>query len=105
MFFFAGLWDGDAFTMVTTEPYEFVRGFHDRLPVVLGDDDALAWIGEEPLSEADLQLLCRGLPADKLDHEEIAPRPKAGQGEMPEKLTITKKNIKPAAPEDQPTLL
>jgi putative SOS response-associated peptidase YedK len=105
MFFFAGLWDGDSFTMVTTEPNEFVRKFHDRMPVVLSDDDALAWLGEDPLPEADLQLLCRGLPAVALDHEEIAPRPKAGTGEMPKKLPITKKNTKAPPPDDQPPLL
>ena len=42
MFFFAGLWEGDAFTMVTTDPNDYVRPYHDRMPVVLSDEDALA---------------------------------------------------------------
>ena len=77
--------------MVTTEPNEFVRQFHDRMPVVLSDGDALNRIGEEPLANEVLLHLCRGLPADALLHEEIAPRPKE---EIPAKLTITKKNTK-----------
>jgi len=90
--------------MVTTEPNEFVRRFHDRMPVVLNDNDAAAWLGEEPLPEADLQLLCRGLPAEALNHEEIAPRPKVGTGEMAEKMKVTEKNTKSAQATDQPTL-
>ena len=73
-FFLAGLWEGDTFTMVTTEPNEFVRQFHDRMPVVLSDEDARAWLGESPLPADELQRLCRGLPTDALDHETLPPK-------------------------------
>ena len=80
-FFLAGLWDRDpddsgtrAFTMVTTEPNDYVRPFHDRMPVVLGDDEAEAWLGDEPLPDAELMRLCRGLPSEALHHETLAPK-------------------------------
>jgi putative SOS response-associated peptidase YedK len=95
-FFFAGLWDGDAFTMVTTEPNAFVAQFHDRMPVVLHDSDALAWLGEEPLADAELQRLCRGLPAEALLHETLPPRLK---------ITRPAKETKPPDSDDQPMLL
>jgi putative SOS response-associated peptidase YedK len=76
MFFFAGLWDinpdGAAFTMVTTEPNDYVRPYHDRMPVVLAESDWELWLGDEPLSVELLNGLCRGLPSEALQHEELA---------------------------------
>lgn len=95
-FFFAGLWEDDAFTMVTTEPNEFVAQFHDRMPVVLDDADALAWLGDEPIADAGLARLCRGLPADALLHEALPPRLK---------VTRPAKEPKPPEPDAGPTLL
>lgn len=92
-FFFAGLWEphaeGRAFTLVTTEPNEFVAQFHDRMPVVLADDDALAWLGDKPLADELLPVLCRGLPAEALHHEALPP-----------KLKIAKLPAKTPPPED-----
>ncbi|MEP6668955.1 MAG: SOS response-associated peptidase family protein [Chthoniobacter sp.] len=98
-FFIAGLWDNDpdqsgesGFTLVTTEPNDYVRPFHDRMPVVLSNADAADWIGEDRLPDARLVELCRGLPSEALIHEEIAAK-------LPEKLTI-KRPSKPAPPPD-----
>jgi putative SOS response-associated peptidase YedK len=63
--------------MVTTAPNDFVRQFHDRMPVVLADADVEAWLGDTPLPLPELERLCLGLPVDALDHLEIAARPKA----------------------------
>lgn len=83
-FFIAGLWDRHTadgsgppgFTMVTTEPNAYARQYHDRMPVVLTDEQALAWIGDEPISDDLMLELCRGLPAEQLTHTEIAAAPK-----------------------------
>lgn len=90
-FFIAGLWEGDAFTMVTTEPNDFVRQFHDRMPVVLADADVEAWLGDEPLPMDRLKELCRGLSADALAHETlparlriVRPNKKSGADEGPQ---------------------
>ena len=65
-FFVAGLWDTDhdvtaerTFTMFTTKPNEFVARFHDRMPVVLDDTDAFAWLGDQPLADERL-VQCNG---------------------------------------------
>ena len=95
-FFLAGLWDesgdGRAFTMVTTEPNEYVRPYHDRMPVVIADADARMWLGDEPLPPEELVRLCRGLPSEALQHEAVAP-----------KLRIIRPDKKPPA-DDQPSL-
>jgi putative SOS response-associated peptidase YedK len=82
-FFIAGLYDQDpdgsgklGFTMVTAEPNAYAAKYHDRMPVVLSDEDALAWIGDEPLADDVLMDLCRGLPAEQLTHTEIAAAPR-----------------------------
>lgn len=99
-FYIAGLWgrhapDGSGppgFTMVTTEPNDYARPFHDRMPVVLNDEQALAWLGDEPLPDDRMLELCRGLPADQLTHTEIAAAPKG---------KITKGDIEKATTQDQ----
>jgi putative SOS response-associated peptidase YedK len=103
-FYMAGLWDNDpngsgecGYTLVTTEPNDYVRPFHDRMPVVLSDTDALAWLGEEPLPDARLIDLCRGLPSEALLHEEIAAK-------APEKLTVKRPDKKLPSTPEQPTL-
>ena len=94
LFLMAGLWENGTFTLVTTEPNELVRTYHDRMPVVLADSEIEAWLGDEPLPEDRLTSLCRGLPSAALLHETIPPR-----------LKITKTGTKAPPPEDQPTLL
>lgn len=103
-FFIAGLWDNDpnesgecGYTLVTTEPNDYVRPFHDRMPVVLSDTDALDWLGEEPLADARLAELCRGLPSEALLHEEIAAKP-------PEKLTVKRPEKEQSKDPEQPML-
>jgi len=68
--------------------------FHDRMPVVLADADAPAWLGDEPLPDDRLRTLCRGLPAEALLHETLPP-----------KLKVTRKSVTKPSEDDQPTLL
>lgn len=82
-FFFAGLWDTDpdgsgsqAFTMVTTRPNDYAARFHDRMPVVLDDPDALAWLGSSPLPDERILTLCRPAANEQMDHATIEAAPK-----------------------------
>ena len=94
-FFMAGLWEENAFTMVTTAPNEVAARFHDRMPLVLSDEDALAWLGDSPLPPAELLRLQAGLPAEALLCEEL-----------PAKLKIARPSTTPSpASEEQPELL
>jgi hypothetical protein len=74
-FFIAGLWDIDpgeggarSFTMVTTEPNDLVRTYHDRMPVVLAEDAAEAWLTDpDILSSVAVFLLEALLETSRLD--------------------------------------
>lgn len=39
-----GIWQDDRFSIMTTEPNEIVRPVHDRMPLVLSVQGALAWL-------------------------------------------------------------
>jgi len=88
-FFFAGLWDTDpdgsgkrAFAMVTTEPNPFVARFHDRMPVILSDDEAPEWLGQTPLPPERVLGLCRGTAAEAMMHEEHAAQKKIKKADL-----------------------
>lgn len=51
MIWIAGIWEtgesGDCFSMITTEPNDFVRPVHDRMPAVLPDDQIAPYLDHE----------------------------------------------------------
>jgi putative SOS response-associated peptidase YedK len=49
-FCFAGLWSGNAMTMITCAPNDFMRLIHHRMPAILRDEDCAAWL--DPQSPA-----------------------------------------------------
>jgi putative SOS response-associated peptidase YedK len=82
-FFIAGVWDTDpdesgtrAFAIVTTEPNDAARRFHDRMPVVLSDAAATSWLGDHELLPDQVLSLCQPCPPDIMIHTEIAAAPK-----------------------------
>lgn len=93
-FAFAAIWEtwtpdnGDpiqSVSMITTEPNELIRRFHDRMPVILPVEQWDTWLGStEDVNK--LKQLLVSYPSD-LMHEEIAPSPlkKAKPAEQPEK--------------------
>jgi putative SOS response-associated peptidase YedK len=64
----AGLWEAwdspegilETFTIITTSPNELVRSVHDRMPVILSQDEGEVWL------EAGRQDLLRSAPDDYL---------------------------------------
>jgi putative SOS response-associated peptidase YedK len=44
LFCFAGLWSGNAMTMITCAPNDFMRPIHHRMPAILRDIDCAAWL-------------------------------------------------------------
>jgi putative SOS response-associated peptidase YedK len=72
-FTFAGLWDtwqkaeGEVLyscTLITTEPNELLAHYHNRMPVILGEDQRWQWL--EDTSTEELKALLRPFPADKM---------------------------------------
>ena len=78
-FLFAGIWntwkklDGQAlrtYTIVTTEPNEVLAPVHNRMPVMLSDQEGLEWVNGGEIAHA-LNLL-RPFPADLMDGYEVS---------------------------------
>src|SRR2546421_5416863 len=70
-FLFAGLWnqwrkqDGSllhSFTIITVEPNELVRALHDRMPAILDDNGAAAWLAKGDLKLDRLAQLLSSFP-------------------------------------------
>lgn len=47
LFFMAAIYEGDYFSLVTTPPNSQLSRVHDRMPLVLNDDEIELWIGGE----------------------------------------------------------
>ena len=72
---FAGLWDEwtpkggtplRSCTIITCAPNELLKPIHDRMPVILGEEDWAEWLGEEPANENELLKLLKPLAAERL---------------------------------------
>jgi putative SOS response-associated peptidase YedK len=73
---FAGLFDEAkgaddepiaSFTIITTEANDAVSGLHDRMPVILDDDDLEAWLDRDLTEFAPLEHLLRPAPDGAID--------------------------------------
>jgi putative SOS response-associated peptidase YedK len=71
----AGLWEewrspaGETIkscVVITTEANELIEPLHDRMPVILAEEDWPAWLGEVPASDAELKALLKPFPADRM---------------------------------------
>ena len=69
----AGLWDewispdGEVIrscTVITTSANDRIGAFHDRMPMIIGEADWPAWLGEVPVQAADLTRLLAPCPDD-----------------------------------------
>jgi len=87
-FFFAGVWsrdpagEGRGFALVTGRPNELVAALpHDRMPVILDDEGARAWIGDQPLEPEKLLGLCAPYPAARMTRTD-QPKPARAGGRI-----------------------
>ena len=71
----AGLWDvwksrgGETVkscTIITTDANDLLRPLHDRMPVILAEEDWPKWLGEVEASEAELKALLKPYHAEKM---------------------------------------
>jgi putative SOS response-associated peptidase YedK len=72
LFAFAGLWDGDAFCILTTAPNEVVRPIHDRMPVILRREDYARWLDPALRDPRVLQDLLRPFDARAMRAHPVA---------------------------------
>ncbi len=80
-FTFAGLWDSwrradgtllRTYTIITTEPNDVLGPFHDRMPAMLSDDDALKWLSTEGQEITFVLSLLKPYPAAKMAGYEVS---------------------------------
>jgi putative SOS response-associated peptidase YedK len=80
---FAGIWEnppssGDAgpgtFALITTAPNALVAEVHDRMPVILPDENLAPWLDPEPGLPEKLQPLLAPLPAELMTAWPVSPR-------------------------------
>ena len=69
---FAGLWQGDAFAILTTEANELLAPLHDRMPVILDPEDYDLWL--DPTTRLDQLPALKPYPADRMEAFPVNPR-------------------------------
>lgn len=70
----AGLWEESRIdgmpllsaTMITTDPNALMEPIHNRMPVILGDEDIPAWLGEESADTARLRKMLAPFAAERM---------------------------------------
>jgi putative SOS response-associated peptidase YedK len=92
-FAFAGLWDlwrkpdgtpVESFTIITTEPNDLVRPIHNRMPVILRQQDEEQWLDVPRTSFAKAQSLLKPLPAELMAAHDVSPIVNSAKYDGPE---------------------
>jgi putative SOS response-associated peptidase YedK len=81
---FAGIWDGEAVTVLTTAANDLVSPLHDRMPVILPSEDYGRWL-EPALQDAEaLRPMLTAYPAEEMTVLPVGPRVNNARNEGPE---------------------
>jgi putative SOS response-associated peptidase YedK len=81
LFSFAGLFDSwhapdggqlKTFTIITTTPNAKMGRIHNRMPVMLSQEDEELWLTKEPLPDSELKRIFRSYPARLMDAYEVS---------------------------------
>lgn len=71
LFAFAGLWERDAFTILTTGPSPLVQPLHDRMPVILAPTDYERWLDPSVTRREALEDLFAPFPDAEMEVIEV----------------------------------
>jgi putative SOS response-associated peptidase YedK len=91
-FTFAGLWDSwkkpdgkilRTYTIITTDSNDLIQPIHNRMPVMLTDDDALKWLARDDEIAHALALL-KPYPPDKMEGYDVSPLVNDPRNDSPE---------------------
>ena len=83
LFAFAGLWehwegeDGhtvESCTLIVTTANPLVRAIHDRMPVILDEQDYACWLDTRHFNAARLEALLKPYPAERMQAWPVSPR-------------------------------
>ena len=79
--FFAGLWSGDTFCLLTMSADGELAEIHNRRPLAICSDDAQPWT--ETMPESFEQVVRRAVPSTEISFHPVSPRvssPRNGRG-------------------------
>ncbi len=92
-FAFAGLWSRwkdpergplDTFTILTTDANDWVRGLHDRMPVILAPEDFDLWLDPKVQDAARIQPLLVPLAGDDLEMVRVSKTVNSPANDIPD---------------------
>ncbi|KKP37169.1 MAG: hypothetical protein UR27_C0008G0004 [Candidatus Peregrinibacteria bacterium GW2011_GWA2_33_10] len=81
LFAFAGLydvWEDEnkkkifSFTIITTEANKILKEIHDRMPVILNEEDELKWLSKDINEEVEVLPLLKSYSSEKLELYEVS---------------------------------
>ena len=93
-FWFAGLWQGEQFTIMTAPARGCVAEFHDRMPIILRPDDLAWWVSDEVLDG--IELIARAGTDEELECYPVTRRMSNSRYVAPdciEKISIEEKQL------------
>jgi putative SOS response-associated peptidase YedK len=92
-FAFAGLWESwtaadgseiESCTVITTAANDLLRELHDRMPVILDEDDYPRWLDPKPVSADNLQSLLHPFPSERMRFYPVNTVVNSPQNEVPQ---------------------
>jgi putative SOS response-associated peptidase YedK len=92
-FALAGLWDVwrktdggkvESFTIITTEPNELIQPIHNRMPVILRQEDEEQWLDVSRTAFVKVRLLLKPIPASLMDAHDVSPIVNSAKYDGPE---------------------
>jgi putative SOS response-associated peptidase YedK len=93
MFSFAGLWsswkspqgaDILTYTILTTEPNEFMKRIHHRMPVILEREDEEHWLSEKLPNHEEMRKILRPFSSERMEAIEVSRVVNSPQNDFPE---------------------
>ncbi len=93
-FAFAGLWDEwkrdgqtlRTFTIITTEPNEIMKPIHNRMPVILAENDEAKWLDPELTEPKEVLPLLKQYPSDQMECYQVSTIVNSPRNDVPECL-------------------
>jgi putative SOS response-associated peptidase YedK len=82
--FFAGLWSGDTFTLITTAAEGGLTQIHHRRPLALDFGDSRAWLETAPQSEG--SIVAKILPASEIQFHPVTGRMNSPRNDGPQMI-------------------
>jgi putative SOS response-associated peptidase YedK len=89
-FWIAGLYEEAApdaprsFLLLTTGPNELMAPIHDRMPVILDDESAAAWLRPGAIAKEDVAKLCVPYPANQMKASRVSSIANNARNDSPE---------------------